>query len=449
MGVSMNSQNSFPGSKTLRNESRVSCVSIFLFFTLTAHAGEITTVARNPIVNNVISGFTTTTADKEMTTLFKIQWQATCFGTNTRSVGSPLSPNGDIEMRVRFRGSTAVYAIRCPAMVTNPVLDEVTSTPIPNGTCTVKRGTVDANGNFNPIVTLTPATSIGHEIGAVLPLPAMPNVPVASDGRYNLETKTTHRVDYIQFLQHLPAVSPNLPGAYAPRDNVLLSSHSTYAMSPKGTLLRVWSSFPGQGGTIPYYLWRQAGNSGLPPGSYCGSYYSPLMLFFDEARPSFTGSSSFPLSPGKKIYWPEPGAPGYFLARVEKPGDTSITRADQLFGQAEGIQNGFDSLKRLDSNEDRKIDASDAEFDRLVLWQDRNGDGIATPDEVRSLDEAGVISINLKYRDAGLYKFGGRALVQVVSDFRYKDPKSGKVRKSEIADICFSVTAESLFKQRP
>ncbi len=45
------------------------------------------------------------------------------------------------------------------------------------------------------------------------------------------------------------------------------------------------------------------------------------------------------------------------------------------------------------------IDADDARYADLKVWQDANGDGISQSDELRSLTEAGITSISLSYRE--------------------------------------------------
>ncbi|MCM2277805.1 MAG: hypothetical protein NDJ89_06985 [Oligoflexia bacterium] len=417
------------------------------FAALPLRAEEIATASRVQSVTNVISGFAPITATSELTTMFKIQWHSTCFGTNNRFVKNPLSVNADIQMRVKFKGYDTVYVITCPATITNPVLDEITAAPLPPGTCSVSKGTVDADNNYTATASLDPAKSRAHLVTAVFPIPEMATVSVGADGTYNAEKKSISTIDYIQFVQRLPAIASDLPDAYPALDNVELTSSTRYSMSPKRSVLQIWSSFPGKGGNTSLYDWTISGKTGLPPGNYCGGYYSPLMLFFDAKRPRFSGTSGFPLAPGKKIYWPEAGAPGHFLARVDRKGETAISRADQLFGQGDGFQNGFDSLKRLDSDGNGLIDAKDAEFERLVLWQDRNSDGQSTPEEVQSLQKAGVLSINLKYHDPGMLKFGGRALVQGVSDFTFAKAKGAKRIKGDVLDVWFNVTPESLVQK--
>ena len=54
------------------------------------------------------------------------------------------------------------------------------------------------------------------------------------------------------------------------------------------------------------------------------------------------------------------------------------------------------ALADLDSNSDGIIDDKDEAFDSLKVWQDKNGDGISTADELVSLATAGITSINVK-----------------------------------------------------
>ena len=57
---------------------------------------------------------------------------------------------------------------------------------------------------------------------------------------------------------------------------------------------------------------------------------------------------------------------------------------------------GTEALASLDSNRDGVVDADDQRFGELLIWKDANADGIAQQDELSSLVDNGVASIDLK-----------------------------------------------------
>ncbi|MBT3525428.1 MAG: hypothetical protein HN482_03940 [Bdellovibrionales bacterium] len=171
--------------------------------------------------------------------------------------------------------------------------------------------------------------------------------------------------------------------------------------------------------------------------SYCGSFYSPLMLFFSKKRPSFTGISHFPLYPDLSlIYWPEKSAPGYFLA-IDRYGNGEIREASQLFKDGDGVSNGFESLRTHDKNRDGVINKLDPIFNSLVLWADKNSDGISSKKEILKLKEKGVTSINLGYNNApsSFTKVANRAELRQSSTFQYK--KGKKQVQGRVIDVWF------------
>jgi hypothetical protein len=88
---------------------------------------------------------------------------------------------------------------------------------------------------------------------------------------------------------------------------------------------------------------------------------------------------------------------------MDRNNDGIINDGRELFGSetilsnGQRASNGFEALSELDDNHDGKIDASDAAFANLKVWQDIDGDGYSTSDELKSLSELGIESINTGY----------------------------------------------------
>ena len=92
------------------------------------------------------------------------------------------------------------------------------------------------------------------------------------------------------------------------------------------------------------------------------------------------------------------------LLAVDNNGNGQIDDRSELFGG--DIGEGFAKLATFDSNEDGVVDAADADFGELKVWQDKDENGITDADELVSLEAAGVTSMNTSYTNV----FGTDAL---------------------------------------
>jgi hypothetical protein len=73
------------------------------------------------------------------------------------------------------------------------------------------------------------------------------------------------------------------------------------------------------------------------------------------------------------------------------------------------------NLFRLDSNGDGVLNASDAAYWNLQLWQDRNQDGYASPEERQSLADTSIVSIDLNPAHLQTATVAGKANVKGVT----------------------------------
>jgi hypothetical protein len=62
--------------------------------------------------------------------------------------------------------------------------------------------------------------------------------------------------------------------------------------------------------------------------------------------------------------------------------------------------NGFKALAQYDINADRRIDSADAVFASLRVWVDANADGVSTPAELLTLQQAQVQYLNVEYENS-------------------------------------------------
>jgi hypothetical protein len=120
-----------------------------------------------------------------------------------------------------------------------------------------------------------------------------------------------------------------------------------------------------------------------------------------------------------------------FLA-LDADGDGKITSGAELFGSdtptASGgtAKNGFEALARYDENGDGVIDARDPVFSRLRLWRDLDANGMGEPEELQSLEQAGVVALELKHETRHETDAYGNLLGERAR-FRWKNGKTGQL----------------------
>ncbi|MCU7846813.1 MAG: carboxypeptidase regulatory-like domain-containing protein [Candidatus Thiodiazotropha sp. (ex Lucinoma kastoroae)] len=77
-------------------------------------------------------------------------------------------------------------------------------------------------------------------------------------------------------------------------------------------------------------------------------------------------------------------------------GNGIIDDRSEMFG-GDNTGDGFRKLAEYDSNGDGVVDTSDAAFDQLQVWQDRNENGLTDEGELGSLADAGIASLDVRF----------------------------------------------------
>lgn len=124
-----------------------------------------------------------------------------------------------------------------------------------------------------------------------------------------------------------------------------------------------------------------------------------------------------------KISWPK-NSHYMFLTLPNSNGE--ILGINQLFGNntrgpdGKFASDGYAALAKHDLNMDHVIDEKDSVFDELALWSDRNRNGLAERNELYSLSQAQIKSIDLNY-DASFFeedKYGNQSRMKSVVERR-------------------------------
>ena len=125
----------------------------------------------------------------------------------------------------------------------------------------------------------------------------------------------------------------------------------------------------------------------------------------------------------------------------DKNNDGRINNGSELFGNNTSLQDGslaehgFQILAELDDNGDGVVDAEDAVFNELKIWQDKNNNGTNDEGEMISLADAGIKAINTASEESSTVDAHGNEHRQVGSIIL----ENGETRTA--TDVWFKVDA--------
>ena len=178
--------------------------------------------------------------------------------------------------------------------------------------------------------------------------------------------------------------------------------------------------------------------------SFCEKLKSPLVLDLDQDGIALVG-------PANGVYFDLTGGGDYsrdgwtssdrdmFLV-MDRNHNGVIDNGSEMFGNFSTLStgvpaaNGFVALADLDNNHDGIFDRNDPAWNRVQLWGDSNHDGYSDPQELHSLGEEGLVSINLHYGDVSETDSFGN---QTRERSTFLTNHDGLTKPAVVADIWF------------
>ena len=116
-------------------------------------------------------------------------------------------------------------------------------------------------------------------------------------------------------------------------------------------------------------------------------------------------------------------APDEGFLVIDTDRDASIEDAAEMVGS-------FADLVAFDDNGDGKVDSSDAAWSDLKIWVDKNQDGHSQRDELYTLAQLGIASLNVTSTDISRYDNGN--IIDATGSFTYTDGTEGQLASVQL-----------------
>jgi hypothetical protein len=204
--------------------------------------------------------------------------------------------------------------------------------------------------------------------------------------------------------------------------------------------------------------WVQEGEWG---GYYCS--YTPILMPLTNSQAfrltSVEDGVSFDVNGDgdlERTSWTEASSKVAFLA-IDRNGNGTIDNGTELFGNRTipGVPNGFLALAQLEpqaTNDHHTeggpgwISDRDSIYNKLLLWEDSNHNGVSEPDELQPLSNRysriglGYIEHNRRDGRGNSFRYKGFAEFRTAQGRnRPKDPGEQFLRQRDIFDVIFTM----------
>jgi hypothetical protein len=177
-----------------------------------------------------------------------------------------------------------------------------------------------------------------------------------------------------------------------------------------------------------------------PDSGRCIPNYDPIIIDMDRKNYQLVSMENGVLFDLKgdgnvrRLGWTKEGSNEAFLA-LDRNGNGRIDDGTELFGSQTPVlggcataPNGFEALKFLIplTVGGDVLDARSPAWSQLLLWTDRNHNGISEPDEIVRLADSDIAAINLVYKDSHRKDASGNWFRER-ADLVWKDGRTTKV----------------------
>jgi len=398
-------------------------------------------------VGNISSSNPNVSSDSALTRMGGLALILRCYGTNNRGTTNPLSPNSTLFIGVDNKNTTEKFLIEVPSKILTTVIKapldcfahkidatKMTEVFLPASETTFLATLAQIKTAKNGVAFKCPTGFIkstdhpepyldyllnaGYTYLFAVATPQTVAAPVAFKEISNANIVAQSAQSFGKIIPASEFYGRNgLMSDGTKHDIKAVSNTDSYGNTQQGVQITI--DYPGQDG-------------------FCGGYHSPLMLFFTDKFPHFTGTTKL-INPEKETYWVEENHEGYFLVALENK-NSEITN-NNLFGNGGSFKDGFEKLKSFDSNNDSSIDSKDKIFKNLFLWKDQNANGKNDPNEISTLSSMNVTKLNLDYSKTFKAEINSRAIAKGKGLFHFKQKK--KAKEGIILDIYFNETGKT------